>query len=96
MPASLRQYSNNIFIALSRLLNAILGGNPSLTLSARAGLNYRKGLWYHRRGLINKLFWLQQDHCEFAIRLDTDRNQRALNEVKECEQIQQQTENKPL
>lgn len=82
MPNSLRTYSNNVFIALSRLLNAILGGNPSLTLSARAGLNYRKGLWMQQRRLINTLFWLQQDHCEFAIRLDTDRNQQALKDVK--------------
>ncbi len=82
MPNSLRTYSNNVFIALSRLLNAILGGNPSLTLSARAGLNYRKGLWMQQRRLINILFWLQQDHCEFAIRLDTDRNQQALKDVK--------------
>lgn len=83
MPNSLRTYSNNIFIALSRLLNAILGGNPSLTLSARAGLNYRKGQWSQQRRLINTVFWLQQDHCEFAIRLDTDRNQQAIRDVTE-------------
>lgn len=81
MSNSLRNYSNNVFIALSRLLNAILGGNPSLTLSARAGLNYRKGQWKRPRGLINRLFWLQLDHCEFAIRLDTDRNRQAIREV---------------
>jgi len=81
MQNSLRTYSNNVFIALSRLLNAILGGNPSLTLSARAGLNYRKGQWKRPRALINRLFWLQQDHCEFAIRLDTDRNRQAIREV---------------
>jgi hypothetical protein len=83
MPNSLRTYSNNVFIALSRLLNAILGGNPSLTLSARAGLNYRKGQWSQQRRLINTVFWLQQDHCEFAIRLDTDRNQQAIRDVTE-------------
>ncbi len=81
MSGKLRNYSNNVFIALSRLLNAILGGNPSLTLSARAGLNYRKGQWRQRRRLINTLFWLQQDHCEFAIQLDTDRNQQAITAV---------------
>ncbi|MDR7122075.1 hypothetical protein [Rheinheimera soli] len=83
MPSQLRTYSNNVFIALSRLLNAILGGNPSLTLSARAGLNYRKGQWSQQRRLINTVFWLQQDHCEFAIRLDTDRNQQAIRDVTE-------------
>jgi hypothetical protein len=83
MKNSLRNYCNNVFIALSRLLNALFGGNPSLTLSARAGLNYRKGQWSQRRWLINRLFWLQHDHCEFAIRLDTDRNQKAIQAVAE-------------
>lgn len=81
MSGKLRNYSNNVFIALSRLLNAILGGNPSLTLSARAGLNYRKGQWNLQRRLINRLFWLQQDHCELAIRWDTDKNQQAIRAV---------------
>jgi hypothetical protein len=81
MPSPLRNYSNNVLIAISRLLNAILGGNPSLTLSARAGLHYRKGQWRQRRWLINRLFWLQQDHCEFAIRLDTDKNQQAITAI---------------
>lgn len=83
MSSPLRNYSNNVLIALSRLLNAILGGNPSLTLSARAGLHYRKGLWRQRRWLINILFWLQDDHCELAIRWDTDRNQQAIKAVAE-------------
>jgi hypothetical protein len=90
MSGKLRNYSNNVFIALSRLLNAILGGNPSLTLSARAGLNYRKGQWIQRRWLINRLFWLQQDHCEFAIRLDTDRNQQAIQAVAQDKAIKTQ------
>lgn len=83
MPSSLRNYSNNVLIAISRLLNAILGGNPSLTLSARAGLQYRKGQWRQQRWLINILFWLQDDHCELAIRWDTDRNQQAIKAVAE-------------
>ncbi len=81
MPSPLRNYSNNVLIAISRLLNAILGGNPSLTLSARAGLHYRKGQWALQRRLINGLFWLQQDHCELAIRWDTDRNLQAIKAV---------------
>jgi hypothetical protein len=87
MSGKLRNYSNNVFIALSRLLNAILGGNPSLTLSARAGLHYRKGQWRQRRWLINSLFWLQQDHCELAIRWDTDKNQLAIKAVTEDKAI---------
>lgn len=83
MSSPLRNYSNNVLIAISRLLNAILGGNPSLTLSARAGLHYRKGQWKQRRWLINRLFWLQRDHCELAIRWDTDRNQQAITAVAE-------------
>ena len=83
MSGKLRNYSNNVLIALSRLLNAILGGNPSLTLSARAGLHYRKQQWNKRRWLINRLFWLQRDHCELAIRWDTDKNQQAIKAVVE-------------
>ncbi len=83
MSGKLRNYSNNVLIAVSRLLNAILGGNPSLTLSARAGLHYRKGQWRQRRRLINILFWLQDDHCELAIRWDTDRNEQAIKAVAE-------------
>ena len=81
MSGKLRNYSNNVLIAISRLLNAVLGGNPSLTLSARAGLHYRKGQWRQRRWLINILFWLQDDHCELAIRWDTDKNQQAIKAV---------------
>jgi len=73
---------NNVLIALSRLLNALLGGNPSLTLSSRAGLHYRKRQWHKQRNLINGLFFLQPDHCELAIRLDDDRNQDALRQIK--------------
>ncbi len=90
MPSPLRNYSNNVLIAISRLLNAILGGNPSLTLSARAGLHYRKGQWRQQRWLINILFWLQDDHCELAIRWDTDRNQQAIKAVVEDKAIKTQ------
>lgn len=72
-------YINAVLIALSRVLNTLLGGSPSMTLSARAGLNYRTGKWIRRRNLINRLFWLQDDHCELAIKLD-----REFNKSVEC------------
>ncbi|MFC4657106.1 MULTISPECIES: hypothetical protein [Rheinheimera] len=75
-------YIINVLIALSRLLNALLGGNPSLTLSSSAGLHFRKGEWIVRREVINALFFPQPDHCEIAIRLDDDRNQQAQQQIK--------------
>lgn len=72
----MRNYINSVFIALSRLLNAVLGGSPSMTLSSRAGLNYRVGKWVLVRNVINRIFWLQADHCELAIKLDREFNNR--------------------
>lgn len=70
----MNNYINAVLIGLSRLLNTLLGGSPSMTLSSRAGLNYRAGKWTRRRNIINSLFWLQEDHCELAIRLDREFN----------------------
>lgn len=70
----MKSYINSLLIALSRVLNTILGGSPSMTLSSRAGLNYRQGKWIGRRNVINSPFWLQDDHCELAIRLDREFN----------------------
>lgn len=72
----MRNYINALLIALSRVLNTLLGGSPSMTLSARAGLNYRAGKWIRTRNVINKIFWLQDDHCERAIELDREFNKR--------------------
>ncbi|WP_283120072.1 hypothetical protein [Neisseria elongata] len=62
-------YAKSVGIATDQLINAVLGGRPSETLSVRA---YRLGVLDGRRGwrrvvwFINKLFWWQRNHCRGA------------------------------
>ena len=62
-------YAKSVGIAADQLINAVLGGRPSETLSVRA---YRLGVLDGRRGwrrvvwFINKLFWWQRNHCRGA------------------------------
>lgn len=60
------KYQHKIFLALDQLLNAILGGYPDESLSARA---YRwdvdgKRSWPKK--IINAMFFWQRDHCYSA------------------------------
>ena len=74
-------YAKSVGIAADQLINAVLGGRPSETLSVRA---YRLGVLDGRRGwrrvvwLINKLFWWQRNHCRgayaAAVNRCTDKN----------------------
>jgi len=61
-----------IFIALSQLLNTLLGGWPDETTSARS---YRMRLsskfWYVMYRGINLLFFWQADHCKWAYDFET-------------------------
>ena len=72
----MKNYISALSIALSRIVNTILGGSPSMTFSARVGLHYREGRWIRRRNVINRIFFLQDDHCEESIKLDRDFNKR--------------------
>ena len=62
-------YAKSVGIAADQLINAVLGGRPSETLSVRA---YRLGVLDGRTGwrsvvwFINKLFWWQKNHCRGA------------------------------
>ena len=62
-------YAKSVCIAADQLINAVLGGRPSETLSVRA---YRLGVLDGRTGwrrvvwFINKLFWWQKNHCRGA------------------------------
>jgi hypothetical protein len=57
----MKTYLLNIAEAISQLLNALLGGNPNITVSGRAYLNRKRHPLPYK--LINKLFWWQEDHC---------------------------------
>ena len=62
-------YAKSVGIAADQLINAVLGGRPSETLSVRA---YRLGVLDGRTGwrrvvwFINKLFFWQRNHCRGA------------------------------
>lgn len=62
-------YAKSVGIAADQLVNAVLGGLPSETLSVRA---YRLGVlggdtrWRRVVWFINKLFWWQKNHCRGA------------------------------
>ena len=62
-------YAKSVGIAADQLINAVLGGRPSETLSVCA---YRLGVLDGRTGwrrvvwFINKLFFWQRNHCRGA------------------------------
>ena len=62
-------YAKSVGIAADQLINAVLGGRPSETLSVRA---YRLGVldgrtsWRRVVWIINKLFFWQRNHCRGA------------------------------
>ena len=69
-------YAKSVGIAADQLINAVLGGRPSETLSVRA---YRLGVLDGRRGwrrvvwVINKLFFWQRNHCRGAYAKESSR-----------------------
>jgi hypothetical protein len=67
------EYLSAITAAISRLCNALIGGNPSETLSSRA---HRHGGWGEK--IINTLFFFQEDHCLTAY----DYDRRTARELK--------------
>lgn len=69
-------YAKSVGIAADQLINAVLGGRPSETLSVRA---YRLGVlggdtrWRRVVWIINKLFWWQKNHCRGAYAKERER-----------------------
>ena len=55
-------YIWKVSAALSQLLNALIGGDPNLTLSSRAFINRRRCRYPYL--LFNTLFFWQKDHCQ--------------------------------
>ena len=54
---------HNIAVALDQLCNAMLGGWPDESLSARAWRWHRDAKRNWPRALINRIFFWQKDHC---------------------------------
>jgi hypothetical protein len=72
-------YLWNLLEATSQWLNALLGGNPNITISAHAYL--RREHWPWRYKLINRLFWWQEDHCKLSWASDLMFARKALHEL---------------
>tara|TARA_B100001059_G_C17357015_1_gene343274 strand:- start:107 stop:328 length:222 start_codon:yes stop_codon:yes gene_type:complete len=53
------EYIKNVGTAISQLGNAITGGNPNMTISARS---YCEN-WAVTEKVINKIFFFEKDHC---------------------------------
>lgn len=60
-------YPVRVLIAVDQLVNALLGGDPDETLSARAWrLEGQTKRWKVTRIFIDTLFFLQPSHCKQA------------------------------
>ena len=56
----------NVLIALTQLVNALLGGWPDESTSARAHRQQHKRRWRVTRRVVNAVFWWEPDHCQAA------------------------------
>lgn len=66
----MKAYIYGIAASLSQLLNAICGGHPNMTLSARAHFEREKPAWAFIERCINTLFFWQHDHCYWSWQQD--------------------------
>lgn len=68
-------YGINLATAISQLGNALFGGHPDETLSARAHRGHVEGLatWSWLRGWLNAVFFWQVDHCLESLLADCER-----------------------
>jgi hypothetical protein len=58
-------YFNRLIIAISILINVILGGKSNQTFSAR-NYGWKLAKQPNLVWLIDALFWFDKDHCELA------------------------------
>jgi len=75
----MKNYLWNVLEALSQLLNAVLGGNPNITVSAAAYLKRDRYPWLYRG--INAVFFWQENHCRDSWVSDIIFARRALFEL---------------
>lgn len=59
----MKAYFINILTSLSQCLNALLGGHPNMTLSARCFYDRNHAVWGRLRYVIDALFWFDPEHC---------------------------------
>jgi hypothetical protein len=63
----------NVLIALTQLLNALIGGFCDETTSSRAHRQQHKRRWRLARRAINAVFFWQDDHCRIAWQSEKER-----------------------
>lgn len=69
-------YIRNILIALDQLGTTLCGGYPDETLSSYAWrLSVQRKPFGFMRGVIDAMFFWQNDHCYHAYREEADRRQ---------------------
>lgn len=79
MRAATPNYFKRVLIGADQLLNAVLGGWPDETLSARAyRQHFDKRRWNAMYRAINILFFTQKDHCRSAFEVESIRRHSPL------------------
>lgn len=63
------------FIALDQLANAIIGGEPDETLSARAWRLRQRPAWGRAQRIIDRLFFWEAEHCRASYDSEINRQQ---------------------
>lgn len=78
-PSAMLDYIFSILVALDQLANAICGGNPDMTISARIG-QFAPGsrYWHTLERLVDWGFepWQGPSHCRFAYMEEKGRSDR--------------------
>lgn len=59
-------YMEFLLIAIDQLFNALCGGSPDETLSARCWRKREREPWKAFRVCIDYIFFWQKEHCKFA------------------------------
>jgi hypothetical protein len=75
-------YGWRVLKAISQLGNALIGGNPNMTLSARAYLARNRNPIPYR--VFNTLFFWQDDHCKLSWESDIAFARKALEMLNEA------------
>jgi superfamily II DNA helicase RecQ len=66
------KYLLNVLVSLSQVLNALLYGDPKMTLSARCFVQQDEFVFGILRRVIDALFWFDENHCYSSWRRDIE------------------------
>ena len=58
------KYPIRVLISLDQFINTLFGGEPDETISAKLWRNRNKPICSILRKLVDKVFWLDPNHCE--------------------------------